>query len=495
MRHKSHSGDEDSNDVVDIDDQSSIENPVSPTEADTSISSDVTVPEVEAKSAVSLLPGSRPERNVSGLLLLPQELFDAITSHLGHAQIVVLALVNKELMARFMRSATALELSPPDEPPSFKALNAFIQKADSSKTKIRGTLLSALDYDLEDLVYCYKCKKLHDPFVTFKDRAYAPHKATRCTDWSAEHHMPSRATRKLLRSITKRRNHDVEYRHLLQQVNNTATMYHRRIMVQVSLRVRYRNDDLLLKRQQIISSIDKTALAIWLFGQQLQDPPPPSLSLPKAYKMCNHLSWGSVYSPILEHWTKLLCKEDHSGEENPLHTPACFGTDTHDVSKQPEHMIAERLRWLSSGAEWNPMDLPTQLGDVLGCDKCTTDFSLDVISLPEPFGWGFVLTSWLDLGTCDFCPKWDSHRDARPSRNYTRKQAHGDICERFEDLPSRLNHRPRISELDLERMNNYGWAMRATEGKDRNISWSSGHSCNPATGLIEDPDPLDDADY
>ncbi|KAI5865759.1 hypothetical protein GGS23DRAFT_353732 [Durotheca rogersii] len=497
MRLKSHSGDEDSNEAVDNDDQSSIDNPLSPTEAGTSMSSDVMDPEADAAKNAVVVSSSerRPRQNVSGLLLLPQELFDAITSHLSHAQIIVLALVNKELMARFMRSAAILELTPPDEPSSYKALNAFIKKADSSKTKIRGSLLSSLDYDLQDLVYCYKCKKLHDPFVTFKDRAFAPNKAIRCMDWAPEHHMPPRATRKLLRSITKRRNHGAEYRHLLQQVNNTTTLYQTRIMVQVSLRARYRNDDLLMRRQQIVSSIDKTALALWLFGKQVTEPFPASLSLPKVYRMCNHLCWDFVYAPLLTQWIDPLCQADHGDEVNPFHTPTCFRTDPHDVSKQEGHMIAERLRWLSSGAKWNPMDVPTLLGDVLGCDKCTTDFSLDVTPLPEPFGWGFVLTSWLDLGNCDFCPKWDSHRDARPSRNYARKDVHGDICRRFEDIEtSRLDHRVRISELDHARMKNYGWAERAAEGADTNITWSSGHYCDPVTGMIKDPDPLEDAD-
>ncbi|OTB01335.1 hypothetical protein M426DRAFT_323607 [Hypoxylon sp. CI-4A] len=500
-----HSDDgEESNYAVEIDndndndDQSSIGNPVTPTGPAIVITK--STDDTHAIDIVSRPSSSSTEqKKVTSLLLLPQELFDHITSYLGHSHIAVLALVNKELMRRFMTSCLRLDILEPFEPPSYRILNAFIRKSDSSRTKSRGTLLSLLDYDLQDMVYCYKCRKMHDPFVSFKDRAYAPHKALRCTDWSMDHHMPSRATRKMLRTITKRRIRGAEYRHLLQQVNNTHTTYQKGIMLQVSLRMRYRGDDMLLKRQQVITSIDKSALTTWLFGANLVEQPFSGVTvapaLPKTHTMCNHQFWGGVYSQMIQQWVDPLCTSDQSGEEEHHHTPACFSNEPFDISKQDGHMICERLKWLSSGAQHNPMDVPTLLGDVLGCTKCTTDFSLDVISLPEPFNWGFTMTTWLDLGKLDFCPKWDSHRDARPCREVKRENPHGDICEKFEDLPSRLDYRSHISEINLERMHNYGWSARAASGKDKYINWYSGHTCNPATGWIEDPDPLEDADY
>ncbi|KAI1138090.1 hypothetical protein F5Y05DRAFT_385165 [Hypoxylon sp. FL0543] len=490
--------------VIDHDDQSSIAHSASPADLGALITSNSSNSNASHLSNDS---GARPEdfhtpslggqseQEASRLLLLPQELFDHITSYLGPAQIAVLALVNKELMSRFMNSCTALQIVEPYEPVSYRVLNKFVRKADSSKTKIRGTLLSLLDYDILDVVYCYKCKKLHDPFVSFKDRAYAPHKATRCSDWTMDHHMPSRATRKMLRTITKRRIRGVEYRHLMQQVNNTQTTYQKGILVQVSLRMRYRDDDLLLRRQQVVSSIDKSALALWLFGEMLTPVPVTSaafLSLPKTYPMCNHLSWGLVYSMLIRQLIDPHCRSNHAPDEK--HTATCFSSDPLDVSKQDGHMIHERLKWVSSDEKRNPTDVPAPLGDVLGCAKCTTDFSMDVVRLPEPFGWGFALTAWLDLGRLDFCSKWDSHRDARPCREVERQRAHGDICERFEGLASRLDHRPRVGALDAARMDNYGWGARARLGRDRHVNWSSGHSCNPATGWIEDPDPLEEAD-
>ncbi|KAI2469582.1 hypothetical protein F4781DRAFT_421917 [Annulohypoxylon bovei var. microspora] len=485
----------DPNSLIDNDDQSSIGNPASPIDLGitlTNNSSDTNAQNVKPKNAII-----QTEQKVSGLLLLPQELFDHITSYLGHAHIVLLALINKELMYRFMTSCIRLGIVEPYEPVSYRVLNKFIQKADSSKTKIRGTLLSLIDYDMEDVVYCYKCRRLHDPFLTFKDRAYAPWKAARCADWSMDHHMPPRATRKLLRTITKRRLHGAEYRHLLQQVNNTQTTYHKGILAQVSLRARYRNGDLLLKRQQVISPIDKSALSLWLFGQMLKDPPSIStsfLSLPKIYLMCNHQNWASVFAPLIQHLIEPLCEGDHSGQSEPKHTPACFSSEPLDVSKHEGHMIYERLKRVTSSAKHNPMDVPTLLGDVLGCTKCTTDFSIDVVPLPGPFGWGFVLSTWLDLGRLDFCSKWDSHREARPCREIKRQLPHGDICEMFEDLSSRLDYRPQISEANLFRMHNYMWSARARVGKDRYMNWSSGHTCDPATGWIDDPDPLEEAD-
>ncbi|KAI1384260.1 uncharacterized protein F4822DRAFT_64968 [Hypoxylon trugodes] len=508
-RLKNHNDDvSDPDEVADNDDQSSIGNPVSPAEPGiltlTNNSTSISTLEAEPNDAIVHSTTSSSEPKTSGLLLLPQELFDTITSYLGPAHIVILALVNKELMNRFMTSCKKLELLGADseeQQSSYKMLNAFVKKADSSKTKIRGTLLSLMDYDLLDLVYCYKCKKLHDPFVTFKDRAYAPHKAIRCADWSMEHHMPSRATRKLLRSITKYRIHGADYKHLLQQVNNTHTFYQKGIMLQVSLRMRYRNEDLLLRRQQVVASIDKSALGLWLFSQQVKHtqplpigPSPPTTS-PRLYTICNHMSWISVFKPFVDQLINPLCKRKHTEEEGESHTAECFGDDRLDVSEQEGHMVYERMKWNSSGDKLNPMDTPALLGDVLGCKKCTTDFSIDVISLPEPFGWGFILTTWLDLGKLDFCSKWDSHRDARPCRDYNRTFPHGDICETFEDLSSRLDYRPRVTESNLERMHNYGWSERVINGRDKFVNWSSAHTCNPTTGKLEDPDPLEEADY
>lgn len=487
--------------LIENDDQSSIGNPKSSVGLGVTLtnnSSDTNAQDIVSKKAVAQSSTHQAEKKVSGLLLLPQELFDHVTSYLGDANIAILALVNKELMGRFMNSCMKIGIIEPYEPVSYRVLNKFIQQVDSSKTKARGTMLSLVDYDLEDRVYCYKCRKIHDPFVTFRDRYYAPNKAVRCVDWSMDHHMPPRTTRKMLRTITKRRLHGAPYRHLLKQVNNTQTKYHKGFMVQISLRARYRRDDLILRRQQVISTMDKSALSLWMFTQMLRDMSANGLvsfAFPKTYPMCNHHRWAAVYMTLVQQLVDPLCQRDHTGETNPKHEVSCFSNEHLDVSKQEGHIIHERLKWLASGALHCPMDVPTILGDVLGCCKCTTDFGIDVIQLPEPFNWGFVLTSWLDLGKMDFSPKWDSHRETRPGREMRRPLPYGEICEAFEDLNSRLDFRPQLSFDDAARIENYMWASRVKEGYDKYISWSSGHSCNPATGWYEDTDPLGPADY
>ncbi|KAI1768155.1 hypothetical protein GGR53DRAFT_479221 [Hypoxylon sp. FL1150] len=505
------------------DDQSSVENPTYPETMDnpsdnpSSSNSDTDATDANRKLALSTPPAPAPEHHLrkkgSPLLLLPQELFDMITSYLNHPHIVLLAILNKELFDRFMYWCVKVGIRDSDAPPSYKYLNNFMRCATSpgmSRTRARGVFLSQLEYDMDDVVYCYKCKKIHSPFVSFMDRAHAPAKSLKCTDCAMEHHMPSRATRKLLRVVTKRRIHGVEYRHLMQQVNNTSTAYVKGIMAQVALRMRYRDNELCIRRQQVISSIDKTALAMWLFSQQLHyisapsqtspalpTPVPTHNTFPQVYVMCNHRNWHTTYMSLLSQLVGPLCSNS-TDDLHSRHTAACFSSEPHDVSKQEGHIIYERLKWLASGAQPNPMDTPALLGDVLGCDKCTTDFSLDVIALPEPFGWGFVLTSWLDLGALDFSAKWDSHRDAKPNRMYRRDGAaerHGDICRRFEDLSSPRDYRARVGALDLERMQNYGWGRKAAEGRDKYVTWTQSHSCNPRTGWIEDPDPLEEADY
>ncbi|KAI1496992.1 hypothetical protein F5X99DRAFT_44891 [Biscogniauxia marginata] len=491
--------------LIDNDDQSSIghaEGSASPNASNNAVSNPTTAVAnlaPDAKQPAASPPAPAQERKATKLLQLPQELFDEITKYLLPANILVLALVNKELMTRFVHVAPKPAPGDDNALSPWKALSRYMRRVDSSKTKVRGSFLSLVDYDLLDLVYCYKCKKMHDPFISFRDRAYAPNKSSRCADWPPDHHMPPRATRKLLRTITKYRAHGAEYRHLLQQVNNTVTTYQNGILSQTSLRLRFRDDSQMLRRQQVVSFIDKTAQALWLFRQQLLDPAPTgnqSITLPKVYRICNHITWDSMYGPLFERLTAPLCKHEHGVViENPEHGPSCFSREPLDMSKQEGHTIAERLKKRSLIAKSKPTDVPTLLGDIIGCDKCTTDFNLDVIALPPPFHWGFVMTTWLDLGKIDFSNKWDSHRDLRPGREFKRKNAHGDICEKFEDLQSNRDFRPRINKLNQARMGGYGWGKRAANGKDKYMNWSSGHSCDPATGWLQDPDPLEKEDY
>ncbi|RYP18660.1 hypothetical protein DL765_003795 [Monosporascus sp. GIB2] len=525
---------QDSEDLLDNDDQSSIGNPESPDVKSTEEAEKAVGDASSSSSSSSQSPvssSSHSGQNLSRLMLLPQELFDEITSYLNPAHIVLLALVNKELMGRFLRQHPPLPPPPPDQqqpgqPPTppgpavpsspWRALGDYIRTSDTAKGRIRGTLLSTLDLDLPDLVYCYKCRKMHDPFVTFMDPAYAPHKSRRCVDYSADHHMPPRATRKLIRTITKQRMRgDADYRHLLQQVNNTTTCYRGGRLGQTSLRMRYRGDSVLLRRQQVVASVNKTPFSLWLFNAQLDAAAnrAAAQALPKVHRICNHLTWMDRYAVLLDRLLRPLCRKEQANEAHPVHTHACFSRDDPFDPAQPGsgHAIAERLRQLALASQTTTTtappdavtvtDVPPPLGAVQCCDRCTTDFALDVAPLPAPFHWGFVLTTWLDLGRIDFCAKWDSHRDVRPGRDFRRPAGNAvpDICERFEDLTSWRAGPPRpaaaVHPLDLDRMRNYGWAERAAAGRDRYVAWASAHCVDPMTGRILDPDPLEDADY
>ncbi|KAK8100208.1 hypothetical protein PG999_010582 [Apiospora kogelbergensis] len=432
---------------------------------------------------------SKPQPTRSKLLDLPQELLDSITSYLSPANIVVLALVNKELLGRFIQSAAQAptEESPQtsdpeassssgssDQPTNIltplasKVLGDYVKRVDSPKHRVRSALLSLLDNDLLDLVYCYKCKRLHGPFVPFKDKVFAPKKA----------------------------------------VNNTTTVYKNGIMVQTSLRMRYRGDNLLLRRQRIVSSIDKTPLSIWSFIQQLSDPPfSTATSDPKVLTICPHQTWRSRYGKLLGQLLSHACKKSHTGDLSSLPPSAakctadCFSHDPYDVAMKPGNTVFDRLSQLNAGQATPQLltGIPNNALDTFGsgggCAACTTDFHLDVVKLPEPFKWGFALTTWLDLGHVDFCPKWDSHRDLRPPRPYVRVSDDlGAACRQFEGVAEPDHYVPVINELNLERMKNYGWAERAAQGRDRYISWNSGHCASPVTGWLSDPDPLDEGD-
>ncbi|KAI1334575.1 hypothetical protein F5Y15DRAFT_409540 [Xylariaceae sp. FL0016] len=436
----------------------------------------------------------RSRQNMSQLLLLPQELWDEIAQYLHPQHLLVLALVNKELMRRFMYThagEAAINANTLFAP--YRALGEYISSSDV-KAKVRGAFLSLVDYDLLDLVYCYKCKKMHDPFVTFQDREFATKKSSRCADSGWEQHMPPRAIRKLLRCITKRRIHGAEYRYLLQQVNNTMTTYQGGVLSQTTLRLRYRNELQLLRRQQVISSIDKTPQAMWLFRKQLGDVQPPARStVPKVLRICNHLSWAGKYDSLVSGWLNSMCECD--ADNDHAHDVKCFTLSENDLSKVPGHAIAVRLSQVSSDPpiKANPTDVPNLLGNIFACDKCTTDYSLDVVPLQPPFHWGFVMTRWLDFGRLDFSPNWDSHR--HPHTKVLDRKPQTGVCEAFEDLECRLDYKPVIRELDRQRMKNYGWGERAASGMDRYMDWSNGHAADRMTGKFSHPDPLDEADY
>lgn len=497
---------------------------------DHSLDNDLDTGSDDASSIAEDKKGSTDADSIDGaivrrskLLDLPQELFDGITSYLGPAHIAVLALVNRELFARFLcvqcgpgpsLLATPDSDDAPDISQSWKVLGDYVKASDTPRSRVRGSLLSILDTDVLDLVYCYKCKTMHDPFITFRDRAYSPHKSMKCVDYSHDHHLPPRATRKMLRTITKRRKRDEPYHHLMQQVNHTTTTYKNGILVQDSARIRFRGDSLLLRRRQFVSPVCKTPLALWSFRNQLVNPAAMArnpTTNPKVVRICNHLVWIDQYQAMLQNLIEPLCRTSPAPAGH-LHTPACFSQEPFHVSVEgggeeatvPQHIIGWRFWELETGVACDPPASP--LGDVRGCEKCTTDFSMDVVKLPEPFTWGFVLTTWLDLGQKDFCSKWNSHRHLTPPRPYDRtglKSKHGSICENFESTkataedPSagaRTKYRPKISDLDRERMTNYGWGERASQGKGKYVQWSIGCGVDPTTGWIMDPDPLESDD-
>ncbi|KXJ96266.1 hypothetical protein Micbo1qcDRAFT_158484, partial [Microdochium bolleyi] len=123
-------------------------------------------PDAERASPDASLDTTTPPAK---LLDLPQELFDAITKHLSPANIVVLALVNKQLLAMFTGAvaATRPDLVPSPAQHPYTVLGNYINDADRTRSRYRGVLLSTLDMDIPGLVYCYKCRRMHDPLAAF----------------------------------------------------------------------------------------------------------------------------------------------------------------------------------------------------------------------------------------------------------------------------------------------------------------------------------------
>ncbi|KAH7034543.1 uncharacterized protein B0I36DRAFT_316494 [Microdochium trichocladiopsis] len=477
---------------------------------------------------------------------------------------VLLALASKELFAMFCRSMPSTG-KPGEE---YRVLGRYISQADEAVRgggRYRGMLLSTLDLDSAMLVYCYKCRGMHDPFDAFADRVYVPAKSARCTDYDeGSSHMPPRATRKLLRAVTKHRLRGLDHRALLQQVNNTKTLCRAGHVVQVSLRMRYRGDDMLLRRQHVVASLDKTPQALFLFRLQLLhssrggDTCNSSLlkGIPGIHRPCNHVSWLQMYKHVIDDLIldPLCCYSQKRETSLPPvvhrdHNTSCFSREPLDLAGQPGNVVSQSLsQYSTSGSASSssspspssrglPTTEPALLGGrVLGCDRCTTDMHLAIIPLPEPYGWGFALTTWIDIGTMDLSRKWDSHRPgAGPRRDYPRdnsgsSSSHepiGSICARFEGLagsPAAADNNkgggvrfvPQVSELDLARLTNFGSMSYSVGGSSSNSSsncsgtpssaaaaaargtlrtWSIEHAVDPATGRILDPDPLTADDY
>ncbi|KAJ1330826.1 hypothetical protein MN608_04282 [Microdochium nivale] len=439
------------------------------------------------------------------LLSLPQELFDEITKYLSPAGIVVLAMANKELLAMFTGAVAAArpQLMPPPTKHPYGVLGNYINDADHARSRYRGILLSILDMDLPALVYCYKCRRMHDPFVAFADRLYTPSKSAKCADYDEDSHIPPRATRKMLRAITKHRlRGGDDYRPLLQQVNNTSTTFRGGHVVQVSLVMRYRDDNMLLRRQQIVASIDKSPQALFLFRTQLLHASRPENAgvlkgIPRLRRPCNHLSWLDMYQKATDELLDPLCvsKDDLSDTaQHRDHTPPCFSRDHRDLALEPGNMISDGLS--------RPRQPRTDaLGTVTGCDRCTTDVHLDIIALPEPYRWGFALTTWIDVGKIDLSKKWDSHRpDTGPHRDYPRdSEPKGSICGLFEDLGHGAQFEPSLSDLNRARLTNFGYVSAAAPADSgsgpRLSSWTVEHAVDPTTGRLIDPDPLTERDY
>ncbi|KAI0169975.1 hypothetical protein GGR52DRAFT_489954 [Hypoxylon sp. FL1284] len=343
-------------------------------------------PEATGSNALVSTTGQREP----ALLQLPQEVFDMITDHLEQPYIVLLALLNKELRSRFLfvyerRFAPTLRYR-------ISTMSAFMRFTSSpvmDRLRARGTLLSLVEYDMDDGIYCHACRKIHSAFKQFMESC----ELLPCNSGYAH---VSRLTRGTLRLVTKRRMRGGDYRGILQQINVGFTRSIRGIVCQSSQRVRFRNDRLWVRQQHVVSSMDKSESTLYRLGTTLVDLSTVTLqggveAKPRAYMACCHAIWQEIYVSLMMQF--LGCFPGVSGTIHNVHAPTCFSSAHRDLSQEEGHMICERLRWLSSGAKAKPMDTPAPLGDVIGCDQCMTDYSLDIVSLPEPYGWGFVLTS------------------------------------------------------------------------------------------------------
>ncbi|KXJ96265.1 hypothetical protein Micbo1qcDRAFT_158483 [Microdochium bolleyi] len=269
--------------------------------------------------------------------------------------------------------------------------------------------------------------------------------------------------------------------------------------------MRYRDDNMLLRRQQTVASVDKSAHALFLFRTQLLHASRPENSvllkgIPRLRRPCNHMSWLQVdtWREAVDGLLESLCPNNHDTEHKE-HSPSCFSHDRRDLALEPGNMIFGGGIAAAAAAAGRPSTRVLGGGDddVRGCDRCTTDAHLAVIPLPEPYRWGFALTTWLDVGKIDLSKKWDSHRpDTGQNRDYPRHaEPKGSIARAFECLGPGERFEPKLSELNQARLTNFGSVSAAPGRGSRSGSWTVEHGVDPATGRLLDPDPLTELDY
>ena len=572
-------------------------------------------------NGASASPTSETESQ-PGLLQLPPELFDEVLNYLDPASTVLLALASKRLAWRFLlahpptpppcllRTAAAprsAATSPSPEWSPWRALDDYVRAADdlaaaasrgggrgvdgegSPHRGHRARLLRTLDRDLPDLAYCHRCRRLHDPLLSFADPLYAsPHKPRACCVYSTvdedsaylssstfssssasrsstpdkrattqhtyqhrrrrrrrepnRHDLPWRASRRALRCVAKRAvRGDGSHAPLLRQVNGTRTSCRGGALAQVSVRARCHRDGegsgtrVLLRRRQVVASVDKTPLALWLFGARLEGAADgraggggsggggsyhhtsggsssssgsAGAGLPRIHWICAHLAWIDRYAVFVDRLLRPLCARVRAGLDHPVHGRACFdGRKPFDPAAQEGHAVAERLRQLRNATPAKAVladGSAAPLGAVRSCDRCATDFCLDVAPLPAPFGWGFVLTTWMDPGVAmagpappssDASCRINDDDEPRPDDDRPDDGCRPDVYERFEGLRGPGPATSDIPPRDLERIRNYGWAERAAAGgPERYVAWESAQAVDPLTGRILDPDPLDGGD-
>ncbi|KAI1857541.1 uncharacterized protein JN550_013174 [Neoarthrinium moseri] len=356
----------------------------------------------DEQTVLQLNPGLNPRtfavadrRHRFGMSLverLPQCVLRCVTDQLPSASITLLSLVNSRMRSRLMWGDVQLQ-DDEDQHSQF---------------------LDILSRDIDPMAHCLPCQKLHPPLRSLmREGPMIQGRDTKgyeclysCTgDNMFSDDIPRRLTPVLIKGIMKLHRQRKDYRHLMEQVNTTRASSINGFMISINIECKVRNDRLVLKTEQVWACQDVTSAAVWRLEHALQESwyAPIDIARPIQFEpLCKHKKWstelhdGCTLPDLYPH--RACARRCKSGI---THTPGCL-----ESTKIGPGELCLQLDCIFRHDRNCDNGCLTSLGKYSGCEVCSTDFLIDKVEIPKPFGWGLRLTTWKDLGNGSATTDW-----------------------------------------------------------------------------------------
>ncbi|KAK7751232.1 hypothetical protein SLS62_006777 [Diatrype stigma] len=346
----------------------------------------------------------------------------------------------------------------------------------------RGLLLDMLDRDLDTVIKCAACNKLHCALKTLIPEKSPKAAFYKCTEPPpGDYSIPTRITAGIARAIIKLHERKRDYQPLTQQINTSRTYVRDDgVLNQIAHIARVSSaGDLLLRTQQVWAMQGLDTFAVRELSEDPSDVDAYTYSagplMPES--LCAHLNWGDQIHSICN---------SHSPPSEITNGIGYYdrGTGSTRLQRQDQYYLCPAFRLLTS-RQFNRLVPVTR---VTGCPRCQTDCQVELTRLPRPFGSGFLLTTWKNLGRGVAAPRdsWTSHDVlvATPPRH---PLALGRIREQFDTAADgTLAARPGITASNLHQIHS---VAREVERNGNGVALT--HIPDKVTGLIRGFVPVD----